>query len=155
MSVVEEERLIHCRPVTPEHVTHNLPSEPKLKVTWDLIFQYSQQRSQSTKVFLAKAASSTKMSQAFSENSFIVHDPSPPSTGSHVEEHEDELDSLPSISDSEMDSDDVDAEAEREWRESLQQLQLLLTLVLVPYIGKYFGRKCAYWGKDDTKPLQT
>jgi hypothetical protein len=38
------------------------------------------------------------------------------------------------------------SDAEREWRESLQQLELLLTMVLVPYLGKYFGRRCAYWG---------
>lgn len=40
-----------------------------------------------------------------------------------------------------------DSDAEREWRESLQQLELLLTMVLVPYLGKYFGRKAAYWGE--------
>ncbi|KAF2238134.1 hypothetical protein EV356DRAFT_529619 [Viridothelium virens] len=85
------------------------------------------------------------MSGTVSDHSFIVHDPSPPSTGSHVDDRDEELDSLPSISDSDIDSDDVDTEAEKEWRESLQQLQLLLTMVLVPYIGKYFGRKCAYW----------
>jgi hypothetical protein len=39
------------------------------------------------------------------------------------------------------------SDAEREWNESLQQLELLLTMVLVPYLGKYFGRKCAYWGR--------
>jgi hypothetical protein len=38
------------------------------------------------------------------------------------------------------------SDAEREWNESLQQVELLLTMVLVPYLGKYFGRKCAYWG---------
>ncbi|KAI9806736.1 MAG: hypothetical protein M1825_006193 [Sarcosagium campestre] len=60
-------------------------------------------------------------------------------------EDSDELDSLPSPSDT--DSDDRDeSDAEREWRESLQQLELLLTMVLVPYVGKYFGRKFAYWG---------
>jgi hypothetical protein len=42
------------------------------------------------------------------------------------------------------------SDAEREWRESLQQLELLLTMVLVPYLGKYFGRKCAYWGMTDS-----
>lgn len=41
------------------------------------------------------------------------------------------------------------SDAEREWRESLQQLELLLTMVLVPFIGKYFGRKAAYWGESD------
>ncbi|KAI9653904.1 MAG: hypothetical protein M1831_005589 [Alyxoria varia] len=38
------------------------------------------------------------------------------------------------------------SDAEREWRESMQQLELLLTMVLIPYLGKYFGRKAAYWG---------
>jgi hypothetical protein len=58
--------------------------------------------------------------------------------------------SLASLPDS-ASSDDIDsqdertADAEREWNESLQQLELLLTMVVVPYMGKYFGRKCAYW----------
>lgn len=29
----------------------------------------------------------------------------------------------------------------------MEQLQLLLTMVLVPYIGKYLGRQFAYWSK--------
>ncbi|KAK6434588.1 hypothetical protein LTR95_004212 [Oleoguttula sp. CCFEE 5521] len=62
-----------------------------------------------------------------------------------------EVDSLPSSSAGSTTSvspseDYEDSDAEREWRESLQQLELLLTMVLVPYLGKYFGRKCAYWG---------
>ena len=62
----------------------------------------------------------------------------------------DEVNSLPDSASSD-DIDDVDDEeeesdAEKEWKESLQQLELLLTMVLVPYAGKYFGRKCAYWG---------
>lgn len=64
----------------------------------------------------------------------------------------DDVDSLPSepatLSDLETLSsvDDDYSDAEAEWRESIQQLELLLTMVLVPFIGKYFGRKCAYWG---------
>ncbi|KAH7136038.1 hypothetical protein B0J11DRAFT_502834 [Dendryphion nanum] len=59
----------------------------------------------------------------------------------------DEIDSLPSSpTTSSIDDDEYISDAEREWRESLQQLELLLTMVLVPYLGKYFGRKCAYWG---------
>jgi hypothetical protein len=68
----------------------------------------------------------------------------PPSNGD-----DNDVDSLPS----EPDSDDVtvsddysDSDAEREWKESLQQLELLLSMVIVPYMGKYFGRKFAYWG---------
>ena len=56
---------------------------------------------------------------------------------------EDDMDSLPS---SETTDSEEENEADREWRESLQQLELLLTMVVVPYLGKYFGRKCAYLG---------
>ena len=62
---------------------------------------------------------------------------------------EGEVDTLPSESDSDdltVSDDDADSDAEREWRESLQQLELLLSMVIVPYLGKYFGRKFAYWG---------
>ncbi|KAK3709103.1 hypothetical protein LTR37_011082 [Vermiconidia calcicola] len=70
-----------------------------------------------------------------------IPDPSAPS----------EVDSLPSSSAGSSTSvspseEEEISDAEREWRESLQQLELLLTMVLVPYLGKYFGRKCAYWG---------
>lgn len=59
------------------------------------------------------------------------------------------LDSLPSspTTSSSLDDDFDESDAEREWKESLKQLELLLTIVVVPYLGKYFGRKCAYWGK--------
>ncbi|SPO06697.1 uncharacterized protein DNG_09390 [Cephalotrichum gorgonifer] len=59
----------------------------------------------------------------------------------------DEVDSLPSISSSALDSDsddDVD-EAQEEWERSLEQLQMLMTMILIPFAGKYFGRKFAYW----------
>ncbi|KAJ9657893.1 hypothetical protein H2201_008002 [Coniosporium apollinis] len=57
------------------------------------------------------------------------------------------VDSLPSTSVTESEIDDEESsDADREWRESLQQIELLLTMVVVPYLGKYFGRKCAYWG---------
>lgn len=59
----------------------------------------------------------------------------------------DEVDSLPSsATSSSADEDEYISDADREWRESLQQLELLLTMVMVPYLGKYFGRKAAYWG---------
>jgi hypothetical protein len=69
--------------------------------------------------------------------SFVFHEPSP--------SEKDELDSLPSISSSVLDSE-ADSDAQAEWERSLDQLQLLLTMVIVPFVGKYFGRKFAYWG---------
>ncbi len=66
---------------------------------------------------------------------------------------DDEIASLPSTSasDSSLDDNlslcsDDDSDAEREWKESLQQLELLLTIVIIPFAGKFLGRKCAYWG---------
>jgi hypothetical protein len=46
--------------------------------------------------------------------------------------------------------DPYDDEAELAWRESLQELELLVSLVLVPFIGKWIGRKCAYWSEHST-----
>ncbi|QDS67781.1 hypothetical protein FKW77_006577 [Venturia effusa] len=64
-----------------------------------------------------------------------------------TQDSDDDLDSLPSSdSQSSLNDAEFDSDAEREWRESLQQIELLLTMVVVPYVGKYFGRKCAYWG---------
>ena len=59
-------------------------------------------------------------------------------------EKDDDLDSLPSLSTDEIYSDDED-DAQAEWERSLEQVQMLLTMVLVPWMGKYFGRKFAYW----------
>lgn len=65
----------------------------------------------------------------------------------HVSSSEADIDSLPSSStSSSVDEEEYVSDAEREWRESLQQMELLLTMVMVPYIGKYFGRKFAYYG---------
>ncbi|KAF2628079.1 hypothetical protein BU25DRAFT_457943 [Macroventuria anomochaeta] len=65
----------------------------------------------------------------------------------HVSSSEADIDSLPSSStSSSVDEDEYVSDAEREWRESLQQMELLLTMIMVPYIGKYFGRKFAYYG---------
>ncbi|KAI5818635.1 hypothetical protein BZA77DRAFT_385725 [Pyronema omphalodes] len=40
---------------------------------------------------------------------------------------------------------ETDDEAEQEWQESLQQLNLLVSLVVLPFFGKWIGRRCAYW----------
>jgi hypothetical protein len=75
-------------------------------------------------------------------DSYILQDAAPESSND-----QDEVDSLPSsIVSSYLDSEE-ESDAQKEWEASLQQLELLLTMVLVPYIGKYFGRKCAYWSK--------
>ncbi|GAA84390.1 hypothetical protein AnigIFM60653_004434 [Aspergillus niger] len=55
---------------------------------------------------------------------------------------DDDVASLPSESTSASDLDSLDSDysdAEEEWRESIEQLELLLTMVLVPFVGKYLG----------------
>ncbi|KAJ5233541.1 uncharacterized protein N7469_005307 [Penicillium citrinum] len=77
---------------------------------------------------------------SFSMSSYMV--PADPSY-----ETDDDLASLPSESTTESDLETLSdySDAEAEWRESIQQLELLLSMVLVPFIGKYLGRRCAYW----------
>ncbi|KAK0638833.1 hypothetical protein B0T16DRAFT_462572 [Cercophora newfieldiana] len=78
------------------------------------------------------------MSQLLGSESFLIPD-APASEN-------DDVDSLPSISSGVLDSDDEElSDAQQEWEASLEQLQLLLTMVLVPFAGKYLGRKFAYW----------
>lgn len=70
---------------------------------------------------------------------------------SYTSSDSEDVASLPSESTTSSDLEEFDSEysdAEEEWRESIEQLELLLTMVLVPFVGKYFGRKCAYWGMD-------
>ncbi|KAI9887549.1 MAG: hypothetical protein M1823_000640 [Watsoniomyces obsoletus] len=85
------------------------------------------------------------MSNSISDSISLIN-PSPPSPDSPIDSDDNELDSLPSTTDSESETEEDGSDAEREWRESLEQIELLLTMVVVPYLGKYFGRKCAYWG---------
>lgn len=63
-----------------------------------------------------------------------------------IDDDKDDLDSLPSVSTSDLYSE-ADSDAQAEWERSLEQLQLLLTMMIVPFVGKYFGRKFAYWSK--------
>ncbi|KUI72599.1 Uncharacterized protein tam7 [Cytospora mali] len=63
----------------------------------------------------------------------------------HSEDRDDDLDSLPSLSSSVLSSEVDSSDAQKEWEESLEQIQLLLTMIVVPFAGKFLGRKFAYW----------
>lgn len=63
---------------------------------------------------------------------------------------DDDVDSLPSTSttpSTDLDSE-ADTDAQAEWERGIEQLQLLMSMVLVPFLGKYFGRKFAYWSEQ-------
>lgn len=59
----------------------------------------------------------------------------PPATPSHDS-------ALSSVSDSDSNNG---GDAEEEWQESLRQLELLISMVIVPFFGKWVGRRTAYW----------
>lgn len=81
-------------------------------------------------------------------SSYIIQDALPESSND-----QDEVDSLPSsVDSSDLDSEE-ESDAQREWEESLQQLEMILTMMIVPYAGKYFGRRFAYWSESDPYPL--
>ncbi|KAF5385456.1 hypothetical protein D9757_005377 [Collybiopsis confluens] len=46
------------------------------------------------------------------------------------------------------DDDDDEHEyylAQKEWEESLHQLHQIFSIVLLPYLGKWLGRRWSYW----------
>ncbi|KAF7985288.1 hypothetical protein HWV62_6443 [Athelia sp. TMB] len=51
-----------------------------------------------------------------------------------------------SSSDVSYDSEDEYRQVQKEWEESLEQLQQLVSVVLLPFFGKWLGRKTSYWG---------
>jgi hypothetical protein len=58
--------------------------------------------------------------------------------------------SISSDSDFYESDDELDLAARREqqeWEEGLEQIQLLLSVVLIPVVGKYLGRRWSTWGK--------
>lgn len=57
---------------------------------------------------------------------------------------------LSTLDEEDLEEIEDEDEAEREWRESLKELELLASMVLVPFVGKWVGRRCAYWGKSTT-----
>jgi hypothetical protein len=72
----------------------------------------------------------------------IYPDPASPTSQHHIS---------PTSSTASTVSDDEEDLAEQEWQESLAQLTLLFNLVLLPFAGKYFGRKFAYFSNCLTK----
>lgn len=58
------------------------------------------------------------------------------------------LDTSDSLSDASSDLDEEALLAQQEWEESVEELQKLLSFILLPMAGKYFGRTFSYWGES-------
>lgn len=53
--------------------------------------------------------------------------------------------SIDSSSISSYDSDEEYRLAQEEWEESLEQLKQLVSVVLLPFVGKWMGRRWSHW----------
>lgn len=49
---------------------------------------------------------------------------------------------------SSFDQDEQSALIQAEWEESMRQLEMIISIVLVPFFGKWWGRKWAFWGES-------
>ncbi|KAK3301385.1 uncharacterized protein B0H64DRAFT_37197 [Chaetomium fimeti] len=85
--------------------------------------------------------SSSDIMSSSATSSFVLPDVSRTSSPGA----DDDVDSLSSLSTSILDSESDLSDAQREWETSLEQLQLLLTMIVMPFAGKFLGRKFAYW----------
>lgn len=62
---------------------------------------------------------------------------------------QDDLDDI----DEGIDADYLDEESESsydadlEWEESKEQIHMLMSMVIFPFVGKWLGRKFSFWGK--------
>ncbi|GFZ47841.1 hypothetical protein JCM24511_05588 [Saitozyma sp. JCM 24511] len=41
--------------------------------------------------------------------------------------------------------DDEAAMIQEEWEESLRQMEVVLSIIIMPFFGKWYGRRWAYW----------
>ncbi|ODN79610.1 hypothetical protein L202_03553 [Cryptococcus amylolentus CBS 6039] len=71
--------------------------------------------------------------------------PSPPSYPSSFGTDSD-IDSGSDISSD--DESELDAMIQEEWEESLRQFEVVVSIVVIPYFGKWFGRKWAFWAYE-------
>ncbi|KDN53003.1 hypothetical protein K437DRAFT_260979 [Tilletiaria anomala UBC 951] len=68
-----------------------------------------------------------------------------PQTHNISDEGNDDDDYTDSSSISSYDSEEAARLAQQEWDETVRQFQTIVQIMVLPYIGKYFGRKWGYW----------
>lgn len=72
-----------------------------------------------------------------------------PSFPSSISDDSD-LSDFSSSSSTSDDSEDEERQAaliREEWEESMRQMQMLVSIVIMPYFGKWMGRRWSYWGE--------
>lgn len=61
------------------------------------------------------------------------------------------LGSYLSSSDDSFDSEDQSALIQEEWEESMRQIEAVLSVIILPFFGKWWGRRFAFWGESDLR----
>jgi hypothetical protein len=65
--------------------------------------------------------------------------------------HDDDVSDTTSVSypssDDSYDPDDHAAMIQEEWEESLRQIETVLSVIILPFFGKWMGRRTAFWGE--------
>ncbi|UZJ51452.1 hypothetical protein CBS101457_000772 [Exobasidium rhododendri] len=71
----------------------------------------------------------------------------PPSSraGLRIDDIDVEAETDDQLSLSSWDSQEEDRQAQEEWDESMKQLNLAIQVMVLPFFGKWLGRKWSYW----------
>ncbi|KAL7420052.1 hypothetical protein Q5752_005017 [Cryptotrichosporon argae] len=75
------------------------------------------------------------------------HGSSPASSTSSLS-YPSDASSLSSLDTDDDDGADDSALIQEEWEESVRQLEMLLSVIVLPFFGKWFGRQWAFWAYD-------
>jgi hypothetical protein len=65
---------------------------------------------------------------------------------SEIDDDTSSLGSYLSSSDESFDSEDQSALIQEEWEESMRQIEAVLSVIILPFFGKWWGRRFAFWG---------
>lgn len=75
------------------------------------------------------------------------HPPTPPSYPSSFGTADSDIDSGSDSADTDA---ELDAMVQEEWEESLRQMEVVISIIVIPYFGKWFGRQWAFWGTSSS-----
>lgn len=89
----------------------------------------------------------TNMSVPWRKNTTRI--PTPPSYPSSFGTADSDIDSGSESGDTDA---ELDAMVQEEWEESLRQMEVVISIIVIPYFGKWFGRQWAFWGTSRARP---
>lgn len=89
----------------------------------------------------------TNMSVPWRKNTTRI--PTPPSYPSSFGTADSDIDSGSESGDTDA---ELDAMVQEEWEESLRQMEVVISIIVIPYFGKWFGRQWAFWGTSRAWP---